>query len=119
MHVSAIGTQNYKNSFSSLCIYDKELQYSIWKNANKRQKELLNQMANEERENPVHAIIYSKYGFLRARLMCARFIAGFQEYHKQIPLFESRFSFIKRVTSVIHGYNERLKKAQLSENERK
>ena len=73
-------------------------------------------MYQKELENPVDAIIYSRYGFLRARLSCSRFIVGFKELHKQIPVFESKFSFIKRVINVVNGYNERLKAASLNEN---
>lgn len=103
---------NYINSFTSLSVINTELRHKIWNSATKKQQDLINNMWESERKNPVHAIIYSKNGFLRARLMCAKFINGFNEHYKQIPIFESKFSFIKRVASVIHDYNERLKNAE-------
>jgi len=116
MQITAIGNQEYQNSFKSLCIPDDKLRYAIYQSANKKQKGLLNEIAKRERENPVNAIIYSQYGFLRARILCAGFILGFKEHHKQIPIFESKTSFIKRVADVIHDYNERLEQAKLKEN---
>lgn len=112
MQITKINNE-YKNSFTSLSIIDKELRYKVWINATKKQKKQLIDMWNEERENPVHAVIYSsKYGHLRARVMCLKFLVNFKEYYKQIPVFESKFSFIKRIANVIHEYNERLNNAQ-------
>jgi len=116
MQVTAIANQEYVTSFKSLCIPDEKLRHSIYKNANKKQKALLDKVAIRENENPVHAIIYSKFGFLRARIFSNYFILGFKEYHKQTPIFESKTSFIERVADVIHDYNERLKIAKLAEH---
>lgn len=104
----------YKNSFTSLSIINKELRYKVWNSTTEKQKEQLIDMWKNERENPVHAIFYSsKYGLLKARVMCAKFLVNFkEEYYTQIPVFESQFSFIKRITSVIQKYNEQLKNAQ-------
>ena len=116
MQVIKIGNQKQENSFKSFGTVNKELSDSIMQSVNKKQKKQLIELYQREQENPIDAIIYSRYGFLRARLSCPRFIVGFKEFYKQIPLFESKFSFIKRVADVIHGYNERLKAAQLQEN---
>ena len=116
MQVTNICNQKHENSFTSLCIPDRELRYSIMQSANKKQQQRIIEMWQNERNNPVNAIIFSKYGFLRARLFSPGFIVGFKELHKQIPIFESKFSFIERVANVIHGYNERLKTAQLKES---
>ena len=42
MQVTAIDNKEYNNSFSSLYIFDKDLRYSVWKNANKKQQEKIN-----------------------------------------------------------------------------
>ena len=103
----------YKNSFTSMSITNRELRYKVWNSATEKQKKQLNEIWNNERENPVHAIFYSsKFGLLKARVMCAKFLVNFKEHYTQIPVFESKFSFIKRMASVIQKYNEQLKNAQ-------
>ena len=42
MQLTAIENQEYKNSFTSLCVPNEKLRYSIYRSANKKQKELLN-----------------------------------------------------------------------------
>ena len=116
MKIQKIDNHKKDDTFKSFGTVNKKLSDSIIRSANKTQRKQLMEMYQKELKNPVDAIIYSRYGFLRARLSCPRFIVGFKELHKQIPILESKFSFIKRVVNIVDGYNERLKAASLNKN---
>ena len=68
----------YNNSYKSLYIPDPKLHKKIWDNASNKQKTMLKELWFREKDNPVNAIFYSEYGFLRARLLCTKFIVNFK-----------------------------------------
>ena len=105
--------QNNTISCKHLYIPQQETQEIILKDLNKKQLEKLLDIFDKEIGNPVRALIYSDNKFLlKAKIACKYKLDNFKENYYQIPIIESKLSFIERIAKVIHKYNESLCKTQ-------
>jgi len=100
-------------SFKSFFIPFQDTQDLIKKSLNKKQLYKMLDVFEKENNNPVNVMIYSNNNFLlKAKISCKYKIENFKEDYRQIPIIESKLSFIKRLAKKIHKYNESLCKMQ-------
>lgn len=114
MQVNPILNSKYGSSFKSMHVYDQEARKLILKSVNTKQLEELKDIFYKQADNQVFCFIFTSKNkkHLEARIMCRYFINNFKEYYKQIPIFESKFHFVKRMSEQMDKYQAILDKAQ-------
>ena len=115
MIVSPISNSQYKPSFyGGMGVLDKNAQHIIENKCNANQFQQLKDIFYSQINDKVFCFIYASKNKkrLEARIQCMYFIRNFQEYYKQIPIFESTFGFIKRMSNRMDKYRAQLQKAE-------
>ncbi len=114
MQVNSISNSEYKQSFyGGIGVFDTDAQQMILKNCSAEQIEKLKDIFVKQKNDRLFCFIYlsKNKNRLEARIMCTHFIKNFKEYYKQIPIFESTFGFIKRMSKRMDKYKDRLRAA--------
>lgn len=81
---------------------------------NSKELSTLSDLTQKQQNNSVHILLDSKNGkLLNASLMCPYRLKVFKAKYKQIPFFESKIHFIKRVTSVADKYKKQIENLEV------
>lgn len=117
MLVNPISNSEYKPSFQAqggMYVYDLYARLNILLECSDKQKEELKDIFIKQQNDRLFCYIYSSKknkNRLEARIMCTHFIKNFKEFYKQIPIFESTFGFIKRMSKRMDKYKDQLRAA--------
>ena len=116
MKVNPISNSQYTPSNQGgIGCFDSVAQQIILKNCSAKQLEEMKDIFKKQKNDKIFCFIYSSENKkrLEARIMCTHFLKNFKEYYKQIPIFESTFGFIKRMSKQMDKYKEQLQKAEV------
>lgn len=109
MKTLPISSYNNNSTFKGLHVTNPDVQKLLLTKLNSKQLDELSQIIKEQQNNSVHILLDSKNGKrFDASLVCLYRIQDFKTKYKQIPLFESKFNFIKRIVNVANEYNRQL-----------
>ena len=94
-------------------MYSPKAQQLISDSCSPKQMEEIKSIFNKQKNNIVYCFIYPSDNKkrLEAKLMCERFIVNFKDIYKQVPVFESKFGFIKRLSKRMDKYKKQLQDA--------
>lgn len=115
MQINPISNSQYKQPFQGgMCVYSLDAQKMIMKKCNAKQIEEVKDIFKKQINDKVFCFFYPSKNKrkLEAKIMCTHFIRNFKEYYKQIPVFESTFGFIKRMSKRMDKYRAQLQKAE-------
>ena len=115
MQINPISNSQYKPAFQGgMGVLDRNAQHIIEKKCNAKQFQELKDIFYSQVNDKVFCFIYASKNKkrLEARIQCPYFIVNFKEYYKQIPIFESTFGFIKRMSKRMNKYRAQLQKAE-------
>ena len=115
MLINPISNSQYNPSIQGgMRVFDKDARSIILKKCNDKQFLELKDIFKNQQNDKVFCFIYTSKNKkrLEARVMCTHFIKNFKEYYKQIPVFESTFGFIKRMSKRMDKYIAQLQKAE-------
>ena len=89
---------------------DPKVQKHLLTTLNPKQLNNLSKIAKSQEDNSVHILLTSAKGNrLKASLFCPYRIKDMKTDYKQIPVFESKFHFIKRVVKIADKYKQQIK----------
>lgn len=111
MNINSIPNQsnNYQQSFQSIRIPDSVARKKIIKSMNSKQIDEFITILDRQRKNPVN-ITFSrgKLNTIEAQISCPYWLSDFKPDYKQLPIVESKFSFIKKVVKKANEYQGQL-----------
>jgi len=114
MRINPISNLQHSQNFNGgMHVNSRHAQWLIVSNCNARQLEKIKDIFAKQKSNILYCFIYS-YGKgkrLEARLMCEKYISNFKDSYKQIPIFESKSGFIKRLSNRMDMYQKQLQDA--------
>ena len=97
-------------SCKGLHVINPYVQHFLLTSLKSEQLEELAALIKEQQNNSVHILLDSHDGKrLDASLLTYYRIINFNDRYKQIPVFESKFHFIKRVVKIANKYKEQVK----------
>ncbi len=99
-----------QQNFKGFHVLDTKAQKSLLTSLNSKQLNTLSGYVKEQESNSVHILLTSAKGNrLKASLFCPYRIKDMKTDYKQIPVFESKFHFIKRVVKIADKYKQQIK----------
>lgn len=97
-------------SFNGLHVTDTKVQKFLLDSLSSKQLKMLSNFVKEQESNSVHILLDSKnQKRLKASLLCNYRLKNFKTEYIQIPIFESKFHFIKRVVKIANKYKQQIK----------
>ncbi len=104
-----------QQSFQGLHVIDTKVQGLLLENLNPQQLNTLSTFVKEQESNSVHILLGAKNkNTLQASLLCNYRLKDFKTEYKQLPIFESKFHFIKRVIKIANGYKQQIKNLEIN-----
>ena len=114
MKINPISNSQRKTTFGGgMFVNSTNAQRLILKRCNSVQIEKIRDIFEKQKNNILFCFIYTSENGkrLEAVLQCGKYITNFKDRYKQIPLFESKFGFIKRLSKRMDKYKTQLQKA--------
>lgn len=103
-----------KLTFKGLHVINTDVQQLLLTNLRENHLVRVSEIIKEQKNNSVHIIIDSENGKqLNAQLFCPYRLQRFKTKYKQIPIFESKFGFIKRIAKIANGYQKQIENSEL------
>ena len=99
-----------QQKFKGLHVIDTKVQKTLLTSLNSKQLNTLSGLIKEQENNSIHILLDSKTGnHLKASLLSPYRIKDFKTNYKQVPIFESKLHFIKRVVKIANKYKQQIK----------
>lgn len=96
-------------TFNGVHVIDTDVQKLLLTTLDSKQIEVLSQLVKKQQNNSVHILLNSKNGKqLNASLICDYRLSDFKPKYKQIPFFESKIHFIKRIVNTAEKYKKQI-----------
>ena len=110
MQVTSLTHRHFNNlAFNAIIVPDDSVRKNLLKGLNFDELNEIKNVFLQENQNPVCAYIHKNdFSQLTANLYCPYYLKNFKENYKQIPLFESKLGFIKRIANICEKYREQL-----------
>lgn len=113
MKISSAYTANSSNTkpaFKGLHVINPNAQKLLLTELKPQQLKMLSGFIKEQENNSVHILLDSENGKqLNASLICMYRLQNFKTKYKQIPIFESKIHFIKRIAGIANEYKKQIK----------
>ena len=118
MLILPLNASNYSQgqpSFNGLHIIDPKVQKLLLKSLDNKQLVMLSELIKAQENNSVHILLGSENGRrLNASLICDYRLKNLKPKYKQLPVFESKINFIKRVVNIANKYKIQIKNLEVS-----
>lgn len=103
-----------KLTFKELHVIDTDVQQLLLTSLRENHLVRVSEIIKEQKNNSVHIIMDLENGKqLNAQLFCPYRLQRVKTKYKQIPIFESKFGFIKRMAKIANGYQKQIENFKL------
>ena len=94
-------------------VFSTDAQEMILKSCNAKQLQELKDIFQKQLNDKLFCFIFLSKNkkWLEAKFQCTHFINNFKDSYRQIPVFESKLGFIKRMSRRMDKYRAQLQKA--------